>query len=342
MGRETWTGEGASWCEGAIQVADLAGQAANGIVGASRAVRILHDLIERVAATDATVLIRGESGVGKELVARAVHRNSARAGRPFVVVDCASLHENLLQSELFGHEQGSFTGAVRRKHGLFESADGGTLFLDEIGELTPALQVQLLRVLQTHAFRRLGGNTDLHVDVRIIAATNRSLERLKAEGRFREDLFYRLNVFPIDVPPLRERRDDIPLLVEHFLRRRSGARERGVSESAMAMLLAHDWPGNVRELEHVVERAWILCPQGPLAPEHLPTLVRPGEERASSAPEMPLPLAEVERRHIAHVLRYCHGHRDRAARLLRISSRTLYRRIREGVEEPTAREVGAA
>ncbi|MEK7824535.1 MAG: sigma-54 dependent transcriptional regulator, partial [Candidatus Eisenbacteria bacterium] len=187
-------------------------------IGASPQIRDLLKMVTRVAGTDSTVLIRGESGVGKELVARAVHRHSRRARQPFVVVDCASLHENLLQSELFGHEKGAYTGAVRLKHGLFEVADRGTIFLDEIGEITPPLQVKLLRVLESGTFRRVGGTADIKVDVRVIAATNRSLENMMKDGQFREDLYYRLNVFSLNIPPLRERREDIPPLVEYFIR----------------------------------------------------------------------------------------------------------------------------
>jgi len=316
---------------GEAAVAGARSRAADGIIGSSPGIQRLHELIHRVARTNATVLVRGESGVGKELVARAVHRLSARADQPFVVVDCASLHENLLQSELFGHEQGAYTGAVRQKHGLFEAANRGTIFLDEIAELTPALQVKLLRVLQSHSFRRLGGTADLHVDVRVIAATNRSLESLIPERLFREDLYYRLNVFPIEVPPLRDRRDDIPLLAEHFVRRgtESLIGDAAVSEAALALLRSYDWPGNVRELEHVVERALILSQQHTLEPEHLPAHLQLADAQVRPASDQPMALSEIERRHIAHVLHHCNGHREHAAQLLQISTRTLYRRIKE-------------
>lgn len=331
MSRELWMGEGQRRATGEVAVAEAGSGVADGIIGTTPGIRGMHDLIHSVARTNATVLVRGESGVGKELVARAVHRLSARAEHPFVVVDCASLHENLLQSELFGHEQGAYTGAVRQKHGLFEAANRGTIFLDEIAELTPALQVKLLRVLQSHTFRRLGGTTDLHVDVRVIAATNRSLESLIAERLFREDLYYRLNVFPIDVPPLRDRRDDIPMLVEYFVRRETGLGEAApvASEAALALLRSYDWPGNVRELEHVVERALILSQQTTLAPAHLPAHLQLADARVQPASGPPMALAEIERRHIAHVLDYCNGHREHAAQLLEISTRTLYRRIKE-------------
>ena len=253
------------------------------IVGSSAAAREVVSMIERVAVTDTTVLIRGESGVGKELVARELHRLSPRARQPLIVVDCASLHDNLLQSELFGHERGSYTGAVRLKHGLFELANRGTIFLDEIGELTPELQVKLLRVLESGTFRRLGGTVDLEVNVRVIAATNRPLELLMKEGRFREDLFYRLNVFPVDVPPLRERSEDIPALAEHFIRHSalSAKRSTRIGPSAMQLMLRYPWPGNVRELENAIERALILCDGSVIETVHLP--VHPRAHRVDRA-----------------------------------------------------------
>jgi two-component system response regulator AtoC len=304
-------------------------------VGLTPSVRELLRMVARVAETDSTVLIRGESGAGKELVARAVHRQSRRASQPFVVVDCASLHENLLQSELFGHEKGAYTGAIRLKHGLFEVADRGTIFLDEIAEVTPPLQVKLLRVLETGTFRRVGGTVDINVDVRIIAATNRSLESMMKEGQFREDLFYRLNVFSVHIPPLRERRDDIPPLVEHFIRNSSIVPKRSitVSPEAMEVLQRYTWPGNVRELENVVERALILCDGGAVEPEHLPMGVRltPSFEPDGDDNEL-LELEEVERRYIKRVLEMCKGHRHRAAAILGISERNLYRKLKE-IEE---------
>ncbi len=301
-------------------------------IGASSQIRELLSLVMRVAETESTVLIRGESGVGKELVARAVHRQSPRAKQPFVVVDCASLHENLLQSELFGHEKGAYTGAIRLKHGLFEVADHGTIFLDEIGEISPALQVKLLRVLEAGTFRRVGGTADIKVDVRVIAATNRSLESMMKEGAFREDLYYRLNVFSVHIPPLRERRDDIPLLVEHFIRNSSIVPKRSVRvlPEAMEVLRRYLWPGNVRELENVIERALILCDNGVIEPEHLPMGVRMappfgGDEESEGLPT----LEEVERRYIKRVLDQCKGHRQKAANILGISERNLYRKLKE-------------
>jgi PAS domain S-box-containing protein len=305
---------------------------ADGFVGRSPQIQEMLALLARVAETESTVLIRGESGVGKELVARAVHRQSNRARQPFVVVDCASLHENLLQSELFGHEKGAYTGAVRLKYGLFEVADRGTIFLDEIGEITPPLQVKLLRVLETGIFRRVGGTADIKVDVRVIAATNRALETMMKEKAFREDLYYRLNVFSLSILPLRERREDIPLLVEHFVRNSAIAPKRNVrvTPAAMEILMRYMWPGNVRELENVIERALILCDAGAIEAEHLPLGVRlepsfrPTEEDGRL-----VTLDEVERRYIKRVLEECQGHRQKAAAILGISERNLYRKLKE-------------
>jgi transcriptional regulator with PAS, ATPase and Fis domain len=261
-----------------------------------------------------------------------VHRHSLRARKPFIVVDCASLHENLLQSELFGHEKGAYTGAQSLKQGLFELSDGGTIFLDEIGELTPALQVRLLRVLQDHTFRRLGGNRDITVDVRVIAATNRALENMIKERTFREDLFFRLSVVPLVIPPLRQRRSDIPRLVEHFIRSSGVTSKRNVAVSteAMATLSRYSWPGNVRELENVIERALILCDHGIVNPEHLPMGLRmaPSFEPDPSENDWPS-LEEIELRYIRRVLDHAKGHRQNAARILGISERNLYRKLKE-------------
>jgi transcriptional regulator with PAS, ATPase and Fis domain len=301
------------------------------MVGSSLGALEVVRMIERVAVTDTTVLIRGESGVGKELVAREIHRLSSRTRQPLIVVDCASLHDNLLQSELFGHERGAYTGAIRLKHGLFELANRGTIFLDEIGELTPELQVKLLRVLESGTFRRLGGTVDIEVNVRVIAATNRPLELLMKDGRFREDLFYRLNVFPVDVPPLRERTQDIPALAEHFIRHSalSAKRATRVAPSAMELIMSYPWPGNVRELQNAIERALILCDGGVIEAAHLPVRHEGPAVAIAERPEGGIAtLEEVEARHVAFVLRHCGGHRRRAAEMLGISERSLYRMLK--------------
>jgi transcriptional regulator with PAS, ATPase and Fis domain len=317
-------------------IAATPGQVARSMVGSSSGVTQLLDLIDRVAATDTTVLIRGESGVGKELVARELHSRSAHANRAFIVVDCASLHDNLLQSELFGHEKGAYTGAIRLKQGLFELAHHGTIFLDEIAELTPELQVKLLRVLETGTFRRLGGTADIKVEVRVIAATNRPLELLLREGRFREDLFYRLNVFPIDVPPLRERTDDVPLLAQHFIRTGSIASKRStrLSPAALQALLQYPWPGNVRELANAIERALILCDGATIEPHHLPMHAAVAAANEAEKPGRLETLQEVEARHMAQVLAVCDGHRRRAADVLGISERSLYRMLKQSKLSP--------
>ena len=302
---------------------------AHGFIGSSKPVRHLLHLLDHVAYTHSTVLVRGETGTGKELIARAVHRMSERAMQPFIVVDCASLHDNLLQSELFGHERGAYTGAIGSKRGLFEAAHRGTLFLDEIAELSPALQVKLLRVLETGTFRHLGGLTDIHVDVRLVAATNRPIERMIEQGDFREDLYYRLNVFPLEIPPLRDRPEDIPALIAHFMARLD---QPGgiVTPAALEQLATYRWPGNVRELEHVIERALILSEGRPIDLEHLPVAIGRGAPvRAPVHSEQELPLHAIELRHIARVLEEHDGHRERAAAALGISERTLYRRLKE-------------
>jgi DNA-binding NtrC family response regulator len=296
----------------------------------------VFDLTRTAARSQSTILIFGESGTGKELLARAIHAESPRHDGPFVAISCAALTETLLESELFGHEKGAFTGAATRRRGSFETAHGGTLFLDEIGDIGPKLQVDLLRVLEERTFCRVGGNDPIAVDVRVIAATNRDLDKAVAEGRFRDDLFYRLNVIPITLPPLRERAEDIPLLVEHFVERMSaemGRKVDGVSREAMAMLLEHPFPGNVRELRNVVERA-MVCAPGPLlqpADFRLPGTVAP-------APTLNVSLEEVERRHIASILEQADGNISQAARVLAIDRATLYSKIRKyGLREHAER-----
>ncbi|HSL23963.1 MAG TPA: sigma-54 dependent transcriptional regulator [Vicinamibacterales bacterium] len=303
-------------------------------IGESAAFRALLQLVERVAPAGSTVLITGETGSGKEMVAKLLHARSPRRDRPFVVVECAALQESLLQSELFGHERGAFTGADRAKPGLFEVAHGGTIFLDEIGEVSQATQVKLLRVLDTSTFRRVGGTAEIHVDVRILAATNRDLEGLVRQGLFREDLFYRLSTIALKVPALRERHGDVPLLATHFasiLNERFGTRKT-IGASAQQALERHAWPGNVRELLHVVEAAMIVCDGPEVRPEHLPAHVR-GAPAVQPAPGgsngQPATLQELERAHIAAVLRGTSGHRGQAARILGISERNLYRKLRE-------------
>ena len=293
----------------------------------------VFDLTRTAARSQSTILIFGESGTGKELLARAIHAESPRHDGPFVAISCAALTETLLESELFGHEKGAFTGAATRRRGSFETAHGGTLFLDEIGDIGPKLQMDLLRVLEERTFCRVGGNDQIAVDVRVIAATNRDLDKAVAEGRFRDDLFYRLNVIPITLPPLRERAEDIPLLVEHFVERMSaemGRKVDGVAREAMAMLLEHPFPGNVRELRNVVERA-MVCAPGPLlqpADFRLPGTVAP-------APMLNASLEEVERRHIASILEQADGNISQAARVLAIDRATLYSKIRKyGLREP--------
>ncbi|MCM2334996.1 MAG: sigma-54 dependent transcriptional regulator [Anaeromyxobacteraceae bacterium] len=301
------------------------------LVGHDPAFEQLRRFLGKVAASDSTVLIRGETGTGKELVARHVHAMSPRRDRPFVVVDCAALHESLLQSELFGHEQGAFTGATRRKHGLFEAANGGTVFLDEIGDVSPALQAGLLRVLETGTFRHVGGTEEVRVDVRLLAATNRALERLMEEGKFRRDLFFRLNAIHLEIPPLRRRRGDVLVLVQHFVAQhnaRHGTR-KDVSPAAGEVLQRYDWPGNVRELRHVVERALVVAERDQIRPGDLPVEVRQTTGAGAGGELANLALAAVERVHIARVLELVGGHRARAAQLLGISERNLYRRIRE-------------
>jgi len=299
--------------------------------------------VKQVAPSDATVLIRGESGTGKELIARAIHFNSARAAGPLVTLNCAALPEQLLESELFGHEKGAFTGAVAQRKGRFELADGGSIFLDEIGDLSPALQVKLLRVLQERQFERLGGTRTLKVDVRILAATHRDLEQAMRDGTFREDLYYRLNVVTIQIPPLRERREDIPVFLDHFLRKfvQKNRREvTGLTAAARDALLRYDYPGNVRELENIVERAVLLCRSQVIDLEDLPVALRPGERGPveSEARRLPDLLASIEWQAIRAALERHGGVQTQAAAELGISERVLRYKMKkyglEGRSEP--------
>lgn len=306
---------------------------ASGLVGHSHKMIDLYKEIALVAASRSTVLITGESGTGKELVARALHRNSPRASGAFVAVNCGAITETLLESELFGHVKGSFTGATADKRGLFEEANQGTIFLDEIGETSLALQVKLLRVLQEGEIRRVGSARSVRVDVRVLAATNRDLEREVKEGRFREDLFYRLSVVTLRVPPLRERADDLALLAAHALRqaREAGARAATISEEALATLSQYGWPGNVRELENTIAHAALYARGKVITPEDLPVKVRnharagePENKTQSMFKDLPS-LDELERRYLIHVLQAVGGSRTRAAEVLKIDRRTLYR-----------------
>jgi two-component system response regulator HydG len=306
------------------------------IVGKSAAMREVFDLIRRLSTSAATVLVTGESGTGKELVARSIHEGSPRKGRPFVPLNCAAIPDSLLESELFGHKRGAFTDARADRAGLFIEAHGGTLFLDEIAELSPSLQAKLLRVLQEGEIRPLGASRAERVDVRVIAATNKDLEPRLKSGAFREDLFYRLNVIHIHLPPLRERAEDLLALSEHFLAAasaRAGKEVRALHESAKKALLAHPWPGNVRELENTIERAVALCESGVIRAEDLPASVR--ERRAAEADAQltalarGLTLAEVEREYIQRVLTAEGGNKTRAAQRLGLDRKTLYRKLEE-------------
>jgi two-component system response regulator PilR (NtrC family) len=306
------------------------------LVGNSPRMHQLYEMVGRIAATKTNVLIAGESGTGKELVARAIHAESDRESAPFVAINCAAIPENLLESELFGHVKGSFTGAVSNKSGLFETADNGTLFLDEVGELTLPLQVKLLRVLQDKAIRRVGGTSDRRVDVRILAATNRKLEEEVAAGRFREDLYYRLNVIQLELPPLRERMEDLPLLVHHFVEKYSrelGKSIRGVSEEAMACMRSHLWPGNVRELENGIERAVALSRGEWIETEALPPSVRqqaenrPPSRLASGNIDLDNLVADYERGLLLDALKRSGGVKKRAAQFLGITFRSFRYRL---------------
>jgi DNA-binding NtrC family response regulator len=288
-------------------------------------------LVDQVAPSRASVLISGESGTGKELIAEAIHRGSPRARLPFIRLNCAALADSLLESELFGHEKGAFTGAYARREGRFKQADGGTLFLDEVSEMPAATQVKLLRFLQERTFERVGGNETLKVDVRILAATNRDLKQHIAEGKVREDLYYRLNVVSIDIPPLRDRKADIPALAAFFLRRyaeENGKRLEGLSDEALSALMEHPWPGNVRELENAIERAVVLSSGPRLELEHLPTTVVPAS--SDDLPRIPgSTIADLERYAILKTLESCGGSTSRAATLLGISARKIQYKLHE-------------
>ncbi|MEJ2226322.1 MAG: sigma-54 dependent transcriptional regulator, partial [Syntrophobacterales bacterium] len=300
------------------------------IIGNSPAMKRVFAKIKRAAPSDSTVLLTGESGTGKELVARAIHLLSPRTDKEFVPVDCSALVETLLESELFGHVKGSFTGALQTKHGLFELANHGTFFFDEISNLSLNIQAKLLRVIQEREFMKVGSQRRIKLDIRIIASSNRDLGEAIKAGTFREDLFYRLSVVPIHLPPLRERTGDIPLLVDHFLHKYSQKGHRrmsGISSQALKMLNDYSWPGNVRELEHTIERILILEDGAVIRPEHLPSFISQRQGEFQAFAEETYTLDELERRYIQYVLRRTKGHRQEAARILGINRKTLGNKI---------------
>jgi DNA-binding NtrC family response regulator len=319
--------------------------APDNIVGMSPSMQHVFEIVDQVAPSRATVLITGESGTGKELIANALHQRSPRAKKPFIKLHCAALAESLLESELFGHERGSFTGAVSRKDGRFSLADGGTLFLDEIGEISPSTQVKLLRFLQDHEFERVGGTDTIKVDVRVIAATNRNLTEEITKGRFREDLFYRLNVVALEMPTLRDRTSDIPALVEFFLARFAKANDKQIesfSSTALELMMAYNWPGNVRELENAVERAVVLTTGTTIEARALPATVRPASTPGvAGAPQIPgATMEEVERYAILETMKATGGSTSKAAEMLGISPRTIQYRLHQYNEAPRSdREV---
>jgi DNA-binding NtrC family response regulator len=297
------------------------------IIGQSEAMQMVYQMVEKVAPRDATVLIRGESGTGKELIAQSIHQLSHRARGAFIAVNCAALPETLLESELFGHEKGAFTGAEKQKRGRFELAVGGTIFLDEIGDISPTTQVKLLRVLQTKEITRVGSEETIPVDVRTIAATNRNLEELIKQGTFREDLYYRLNVFPIPLPPLRERREDIPELVIHFLKKNNQPEDK-IDSQTLRALMSYHWPGNIRELENIIERMIILSGDDMITSDSLPPQFRgfmtSNDSLAIDIPDEGISIDEVEKELIHKALKKAGGNKSKAAQLLGITRRKLY------------------
>ena len=324
-----------------------------GLVGSSPAMRRAMELVEKVAPSKASVVITGQSGTGKEMVARAIHQLSPRRDKPFIAINCSAIPATLMESEMFGHERGAFTGADQRRLGAWELADGGTLFLDEVGEIPVELQAKFLRVLEEERLRRLGGKSEITVDVRVISATNRDLkEEIKAQ-RFREDLYFRLNVFHIHLAPLKERRDDIPMLVQHFIDRFSkegGKKLQGISPPAIKLITDYAWPGNIRELRNTLERAVILCGSGAIEPEHLPAeLAGGGGESAYLKLPYGLPLREIEKEYILSTLSRLQNNKARTAQALGISEKTLYNKLYrysgrgprgEGDDEPSEPATG--
>lgn len=300
------------------------------IIGRSQAMLDVLEVVDKVSGTLATVLIQGKSGTGKEVLARTIYQNSTRSDCSFVVIDCSTLHENLLESELFGHEKGAYTGAVSLKHGLFEIANGGTIFLDEIAEIEVSIQAKLLRILETGTFRRLGGTKNLRVDVRLIVATNKDLKSLIDKNMFREDLYYRLNIITITIPPLCERKEDIPYLVDHFLKnsKNFGSTNRKLSSDALKIILDYSWPGNVRELENMIERALILSENDVITPKDLPRYIFQDVDMDIIEHDGdPLSLKEMELKYIRKILKYTGNNKLKTAKLLCIDPKTLYRKI---------------
>lgn len=300
-----------------------------GLISKSPKMESIFDLIDKVAATSSTVLIIGETGSGKELVARSIHTKSNRTDQPFITINCAALSETLLESELFGHERGAFTGAFSRKHGLFEVAHGGTIFLDEIVEMSPMVQTKLLRVLETKSFRRVGGTDPIKVDVRLLVASQEDLREAVLKGTFRNDLYYRLSTITITIPPLRERKGDIPCLTEHFLDRLAEAHDKPratVSQDVLDIFSTYDWPGNVRELENVMERAFVLSNDGVLTVDDLPAKFRT-MERVRTVDGLPS-LEDIKKKHVLTVLKTVRGNKTKAARILGVDRKTLYRMMR--------------
>jgi two-component system response regulator HydG len=302
---------------------------AQGLVGRAPAFQHMLEMVARVARSEATVLLLGESGTGKELVARAIHDASRRADKPFVTLDCSGLTETLFESELFGHERGAFTGATTRSVGLIEAASGGTLFLDEVGDIPLVMQVKLLRLLETGTYRRVGSAEPHKADIRLVSATHRNLRDMVSKGSFRQDLYFRLNAFPIELPALRERSADIPLLIESLLARVAAERNLAVSEDAIELLRQYDYPGNVRELRNIIERASLLCDGEAIQPSHLPEEVRAGRTTRAANCDSSASLEQLERQALETRLAQHHGSRKKLAAELGISERTLYRKLKQ-------------
>ena len=316
------------------------------IIYRSDAMKDLMSMVDRVAPTQANILVLGESGTGKELIARAIHDRSPRRNRPFVAINCGALRETLLESELFGHEKGAFTGAYTRKIGLAEAAEGGTLFLDEVGEMTPSIQAKLLRFIQEGEIYRVGGKEPIKVDIRLICATNRELETEVQTGRFREDLFYRINTIVLTTPPLRRRKEDIPALIEHFLKQQQhygvGIKTKAVSDDAMVELMSYEWPGNIRELQNICERMQILAEGHMIMPNDLPEHVRnPSRDNIKLDYDPTITLADLEKHYILRAIIHYNGNKTKAAEKLGITIKTLYNKLHDyGVFEKFAVHTG--